>query len=430
MRLLNAETYELKDIRQNVAYAILSHRWYEEEITFDSLNAAQLQNHQEQSPQLDKIRGTCAQAVADGLKWVWIDSCCINKESSQELTRSINSMFQWYQKAEVCYTYLTDVASSTLGGDVFARQEAKAQSKGKHSEWFERGWTLQELLAPHKMVFFDRDWQPIGTRAELANSISRITGIEAAYLTGADDFRNASVATRLSWQAGRRTTEIEDIAYSLIGVLGVQLVPTYGEGRQAFQRLQEEILRTQPDESIFAWTASPGTLPTHSRHWAADQWGLLAPSPDCFINSRNITINGPSKKRPPSGIATTAEGVRFPMPRKDLQTVNPNWGYVFVFVPPFLGPLLYWAYSKYRHSSRQYFFLTLNCWHKDKYGKLNAIRVYLSRDAKGDMLWRRSRCDELGFADKVPSSSVRNGMPGWTEVTILQPTGVRWPIES
>lgn len=79
MRLLNVETYELKDIIENVPYAILSHRWYKEEITFEALNGAQLKNTEEQSIQADEIRSTCARAKDDGLDWVWIDSCCINK---------------------------------------------------------------------------------------------------------------------------------------------------------------------------------------------------------------------------------------------------------------------------------------------------------------------------------------------------------------
>lgn len=425
MRLLNVETYELKDIRQNVKYAILSHRWYEQEITFEDLNAAQLKDVREQSPQLEKIRGACSQAKKDKLDWIWIDSCCINKDSSQELTRSINSMFQWYQKATVCYTYLTDV-ELTPGTHLFEQQDTKGR---KYSEWFERGWTLQELLAPRHMVFFDKNWELIGTRAELANDVSRITGIDAQYLVGGETFRNASIATRLSWQAGRRTTEIEDIAYSLVGILGVQLVPTYGEGEQAFQRLQGEILKTLPDESIFAWTAPAGKLPSHSRTWASDQWGLLAPSPDCFKNSRDVTINGPSKWRPPGGIATTAEGVKFPMPKKDLQT-TPTWiNYVAVFTPPFLGPILWLAVSRYLHSHRKDFPLTLNCWRKNELGKLKPVQVFVSRDTKGDQLWRRCRCAELGSTDKIPSSKPSNGQQGYSDIMVLQPTGVRWPNE-
>ncbi|TVY68944.1 Vegetative incompatibility protein HET-E-1, partial [Lachnellula suecica] len=104
------------------------------------------------------------------------------------------------------------------------------------------------------MVFFDREWQHIGTRAELATTISRTTGIKIQYLNGKEDFRKASSATKFSWQARRKTTVVEDVAYSLVGVLDVQLVPIYGEGLKAFQRLQEEILRRRTDESIFAWT--------------------------------------------------------------------------------------------------------------------------------------------------------------------------------
>ena len=430
MRLLNVETYELKNIEQSVpAYAILSHRWYEEEITLESLNAAQLKNTQEWSPQLDKIRGACARATEAGLKWVWIDSCCINQNSAKELSQSINSMFQWYQKAAVCYTYLSDVVSSTPGSNIFERHETKGQPGGKHSEWFERGWTLQELLAPRKMIFFDRNWQKIGTRAELVTEISRITSIEAQYLTGGEEFRNACIATKLSWQAGRRTTEVEDIAYSLVGVLGVQLGPIYGEGRQAFQRLQEEILRTQFDESIFAWTVPAGSLPSHSRPWASDQWGLLAPSPDCFMNSRDITVNGPSKRRPPFGIATTAEGVRFPMAPKDRRMI-PGWIFLVTYLAGVLGVFPLAFYQKYRHNHRKYFPLTLNCWRKDQFGKLKAVQVFISRDTKGDQLWRRCNYAELGSANKVPSCMDSFGKSLCRDITILQPTGIEWPTDS
>jgi hypothetical protein len=130
-------------------------------------------------------------------------------------------MFQWYQNAAACYTYLSDVVSSSPGTGLFQPCETGDPPTRKQSEWFERGWTLQELLAPLNMTFFDRNWQRIGTRAELASEISRITCINARNLTGAEDFRNASIAARLSWQAFRKTTKIEDIAYSLVGVLDV-----------------------------------------------------------------------------------------------------------------------------------------------------------------------------------------------------------------
>ena len=423
MRLLNVETYELQDLRQDVTYAILSHRWYEEEITFENLDAVQLKNEAAQSPQLDKIRGACARAKENRLGWIWIDSCCINKDSSQELARSINSMFQWYQKAAICYTYLSDVEGSLVCADSSKRETPAAQPRRAHSEWFERGWTLQELLAPNQIIFFDRNWQSVGTKAELAIDISRITGIEVPYLTGAKDFRSASIAKRLSWQAHRRTTEVEDMTYSLFGVLGVHLVPTYGEGRQAFQRLQAEILRTQKDESIFAWTAPAGGLPSHSRPWASDQWGLLAPSPECFANSHDITVDGPSRGRPPGELASVAEGVKFPMPVKEKYKGSGGGWLVLAYVvtiPTIIVPALILVYSRYRHSHRKETGLTLNCWRKNEYGQLKAVQVFLNRDTKGDELWRRCRCAELGFVDRIPSG-------GSTAITILQPHGVNWP---
>jgi hypothetical protein len=138
-------------------------------------------------------------------------------------------MFKWYQEAAVCYTFLSDVVASEQQTAVFKRQGSE-----KSSEWFERGWTLQELLAPRKMKFFDMAWVAMGTRTQLAAAIERVTGIESRFLDGSEEFRRASIATRLSWQANRKTTEEEDMAYSLLGILGVSLVPTYGDGRQSF----------------------------------------------------------------------------------------------------------------------------------------------------------------------------------------------------
>ena len=136
MRLLNTSTYELRNGEGTVHYAILSHRWFEEEITFKTLDSVQLKRSNASTPQLKKIRGACAQAMNDGLDWIWIDSCCIDQSSSEELTRSINSMFQWYQRAEICYTYLSDVADSEKRVNTFD------STSGSISEWFTRGWTL------------------------------------------------------------------------------------------------------------------------------------------------------------------------------------------------------------------------------------------------------------------------------------------------
>lgn len=422
MRLLNASTYELRDFRQRASrprYAILSHRWFTEEITFNNLNPVELRDGNVSTPQLDKIRGTCRIARGDKLEWVWIDSCCINKDSSEELNRSINSMFKWYQEAAVCYTYLPDVVTSG---------QSKALGAFEDSEWFERGWTLQELLAPRTMKFFDKNWLAMGTRSQLSTEIGRITGIEASFLDGSETFRTASIATRMSWQARRRTTEEEDIAYSLLGIMGVSLVPTYGDGKQAFLKLQQELLKTYRDESLFAWTAPRRGLPRHDRQWGPGEWGLLAPWVDCFQDCRDVIITGKTRDRPSGGIAPTAEGVKFPIPMSELSS-NRTWkGMLSVFLPPFLGPFLWLGIHTYLHAHRREWSLTLNCWKPDHTGALKPIQVFLCRDSRGDEFWRRCRSGDLGSANRIPSSK-RQGMFYTKDITIIQPTGVWWPLE-
>lgn len=350
MRLLNATTYEFQEYRHRGSrppYAILSHRWFSDEIEFNKLELSELQNEDLKTPQLNKIRGTCHLAREEGLKWVWIDSCCINKDSSEELNRSINSMFMWYREADVCYTYLSDVVKLTRKAP-FQQHNSK-----RNSEWFERGWTLQELLAPRKMKIFDMNWVEIGSRADLAADIQSVTGIEARFLDGSESFRSASIATRLSWQSKRTTTEEEDMAYSLLGIFDVDLVPTYGEGKRAFLKLQQKLVQNYRDESIFAWVAPGSRMPEHNRDWGHGEWGLLAPWVDCFEHSGDIVITGGKPKaRPAGGIAPTPEGVKFPMPMKELDSF-PTWMLpIFAFLPLLLGPFVWTGIRAYRHKIR------------------------------------------------------------------------------
>jgi hypothetical protein len=371
------------------------------------------------NPQIDKIRNTCRVAREDKLEWVWIDSCCINKDSSEELNRSINAMFKWYQEAAVCYTFLSDVLLS----ERHKTTAFKRESSEKDSEWFERGWTLQELLAPRAMKIFDANWLPMGTRAQLAPEIERVTGIEARFLDGSEEFRTASIATRLSWQARRRTTEEEDMAYSLLGVLGVSLVPLYGEGRQSFLRLQQELLKTYRDESIFAWIAPASRLPKHDRQWDQGQWGLLAPWVDCFEGSRDVVITGTTLDRPAGGIAPIAEGVKFPIPLRELGSSNEMlWATISILT--LLGVCIWIPVSIHRHKHRQEWTLTLNCKKKDRVGELKVVQVFLCRDSQGDEFWRRCRCGELGFRN----SGTNKRRTETKDITIVQPTGVWWPV--
>lgn len=162
-------------------------------------------------------------------------------------------MYQWYRNADFCYVYLEDVS-----GLLATRSEERLQqlchekSQFRQSRWFKRGWTLQELLAPPIVHLFDRSWKFIGSRTELRGLIADITGIGRIFFdTG--DLSQYSIAQKMSWASGRKTTRIEDQAYCLLGIFGITMPLLYGEGNAAFRRLQEEIVkRTDMDHSIFA----------------------------------------------------------------------------------------------------------------------------------------------------------------------------------
>ncbi|PIL28687.1 hypothetical protein GSI_08731 [Ganoderma sinense ZZ0214-1] len=203
-----------------------------------------------------KIREACRVARQKSYLYLWIDSCCIDKTSSSELSESINSMYQWYSRADICYAFLPDVP---------AEEDHRAKgSRFRRSRWFTRGWTLQELIAPLDLVFLANDWTVIGSKESLAKPIIDITDIEYNALLRVQPLDEFSVAQRLSWAAKRETTRVEDRAYSLLGIFGINMPTLYGEGEGAFRRLQEEIMRRIPDQSLFAWTRCE--LPDPSSH--------------------------------------------------------------------------------------------------------------------------------------------------------------------
>ena len=271
MRLLNTQSLELSPpyVPSEVPdYAILSHRWNTEEVTFaDVINApiSQFQSQTRTKNGFAKVQGACELALKDGYTWIWIDSCCIDKSSSAELQEAINSMWRYYAESNVCYVYLADVPDAEAGwGSMFAE-----------SEWFTRGWTLQELIAPVCVEFYARDWAAIGTKFERYEQIADITAIDPSVLVRQEDFDLFSTAERLSWAAHRNVTREEDEAYSLLGLFDVNIPLLYGEGRQkAFVRLQEAVYNSTADHSIFLFR--------HSL-WR-DSQPLLADSPTRFCN--------------------------------------------------------------------------------------------------------------------------------------------------
>ncbi|KAF2230034.1 HET-domain-containing protein [Viridothelium virens] len=258
---LSLEEFEFGDVPR---YAILSHRWQTGEVLFKDFE----QGSEASKEGYEKIKGFARKAQRHGFEYCWVDTCCIDKRSSAELSESINSMYKWYHDAGECYAYLSDVP----------------QLHWSKSIWWSRGWTLQELLAPQHVIFYDCEWNKIGTKSQLRRDIAQNTGIMEAALRG---FAPSmfSIQHRMLWASRRITSRTEDIAYCLLGIFNVNMPLLYGEGSRAFTRLQEEILRQElHDTSLFAWytTGSESYL----------YHGLLASSPAQFqweINMKSVS---------------------------------------------------------------------------------------------------------------------------------------------
>jgi len=293
MYLVNVETLDLKyfstiEKAATEGYVTLSHRWSEEpddELTFQEVESKS--EAMKRKPGYSKML-QAAQVVRwlFPWKWIWIDTCCIDKKSSAELQEAINSMWEIYTRSCCCLAYLSDVTTipclpwrqsetwTTSPSDPTTRIVEKkvdtatdkpishAQCTGqsvlvlrtrtavfledcnheelKGSQWFNRGWTLQELLAPPEVLFFNNEWNRIGSRTGLHDTITSITGIPSACLgqgRSLDWRQRYCAATKMSWAAYRNTTRPEDRAYSLLGIFDIHMPLLYGEGENAFRRL-------------------------------------------------------------------------------------------------------------------------------------------------------------------------------------------------
>jgi hypothetical protein len=258
-------------------YAILSHMWGAdaEEVTFAELVAG----GGKAKPGYEKIRFIGQQAQQDGLQYFWVDTCCIDKTDKAELSHAIRSMFRWYQNATRCYVYLSDVSvrkrkiNDMLGTSTW-------EPAFMSSRWFTRGWTLQELLAPSIVEFFSKEGDKLGDKKSLKILIHQITSISLEALDGAL-LSQFSVNERLRWKEGRETNREEDAAYSLQGILDVELAPVYGESASgAFKRLMDEIHKmercvqdvrgTDPRDDKKRIEETKGGLLADSYRWVLD----------------------------------------------------------------------------------------------------------------------------------------------------------------
>lgn len=278
MRLLNISTLEFRDFPADNTppYLVTSHRWSADEATYKDV----LKKRNQGSTGFKKILGLCSFARqhqgtdVDLNRWIWIDTCCINQNSSAEISESINSMWEWYAQSNHCIAYLHDVRPLSAGGDAVLFDF-------RRSAWFERGWTLQELLAPPCVVFLTRDYEIIGRKSpsdhacpvagySLNKIISEVTGISQELLC---DFVNRRHVigreTKMAWAANRQTTKPEDLAYCLLGMFDVHMPLIYGEGeRNARKRLEQEITKRELEEDDFLDPMSKlySTRPVEWRH--------------------------------------------------------------------------------------------------------------------------------------------------------------------
>jgi hypothetical protein len=285
MWLINTTTVTLEENLESQArpYAILSHVWGPEEVSFIDIRKDPRVCRDKAGFQ--KIINCCAIAKTLGFEYAWVDTCCIDKSSSADLSEAINSMYRYYRDASVCLIYLADVAKQQAHPNVLSRAEILGTIRS--SRWFTRGWTLQELVASSNRRFFASDWSLLEDGHDLLELISEVTNVKLDLLMHERPISSYCIAERMSWAAKRQTTRDEDSAYSLMGIFNVNMPILYGEGsRSAFQRLQKEIIQTSFDQTIFAWRGN------------YESSGLLAHSPSDFADVPPLGLWAPNRLEP------------------------------------------------------------------------------------------------------------------------------------
>lgn len=289
------------------SYGILSHRWFRQEVTYQhalSIPLGEILEDPLLAPSASKIINFCRIVQEWQKDYAWVDTCCIDKTNLVELSETITSMFRWYRQSDVCIVYMPDVKSSDS-----PRKSEQARQRFVASEWFRRGWTLQELLASNTLQFYSKNWSFIGPLRHLSAVISEATSIPVAQIRRFDPVQD-SVAEKMRWVSQRLTSREEDMAYCLFGLFDVSIDIRYGEGlARAFRRLQEAILIGGTDETIFVW---------RSKNYLAS--GLLAPHPHCFRESRLISSSEPigsngqlARETPRREIRMTSRGLQVPV---------------------------------------------------------------------------------------------------------------------
>lgn len=276
MWLLNTETLKLEYFHDHndVPFAILSHRWRDGEVLFRDMECFDSCS----KAGIAKVRAACQLARMDGYVYIWIDTCCIDKSSSAELSEAINSMFRWYADSQICYAYLSDVQAGSV--DLTDRQFI-------NSDWFSRCWTLQKLIAPETLIFLNMKFSKVGSKHDLCGKVSTHTGIPEKLLTGQYSLDNYCVAVKMSWASYRHASRTEDYAYSLLGIFGVQMPLIYGERWEAFRRLQKAVLEKTGDLTILIFEDQCDTHPLPKEKYRH----TLACEPHQFAKCASLQIS-------------------------------------------------------------------------------------------------------------------------------------------
>jgi hypothetical protein len=267
---LEQQQYIVAVVRNFFAYITLSHRWEDDELAIKDIKEESV--YKLPASRFHKVRSFCSQALKCEFDWAWIDTCCIDQSSSAEVQKSISSMFSWYRGSALTIIYLSDVTESSVGALL-------------RSEWFRRGWTLQELLAAKVIQLYKKDWSPFlqdapfnhKDVAEILAALASATGIEQVHLKS----YSPSVEhprMKLRWARHRVTKEKEDEAYCLMGIFGFTMTVSYGEGDNAFARLLMEIMKRTGDATLLDWVGQPSSmnscLPSSPRCFLDDPFGI------------------------------------------------------------------------------------------------------------------------------------------------------------
>ncbi|KAF8961870.1 hypothetical protein BDZ97DRAFT_1733502 [Flammula alnicola] len=273
-------------IKERIRYAILSHTWLEDEVTFEDWKLGRNLS----GPGYEKLQRFCQVAAAEyEVSLGWMDTICINKDSTSELDESIRSMYRWYENSFICLTYLANTTSLDDMPD---------------DRWFTRGWTLQELLSPQRIKFYGKTWTPLtakeidndkpsysvgATPAPIHRVIEKATGITYSEMVFfKPGLQGGEISRRMVWAAKRTTTRGEDRAYSLMGIFSVTFTIAYGEGvERAFFRLVEQILNSYRNIlDILNWARMPVSSQIHSSN-------MLPSRPECYLErATNLSLQG------------------------------------------------------------------------------------------------------------------------------------------